>query len=157
MWAKFEPSFPGRLISLVFGVLYLLFWSAIFSFTSGVPFWIAATFVVVGAAAIFAVLAMFCMILVERNKGGRRFRLSSVLLVFIPQAVYLTAIHLLILPTEDRSPASWIYISAFCVLFVAISTAAILRCGEAIVWLLLFMVRRPKSKTMDQRGCVKVE
>ncbi len=126
-----------RIVSLIGGPAYLGLLSVVFSYLTNAPIGVTAV-VVVGCAAIVLVsIGLLCVRFAGRTEKDRRFRLATVLLLFVPFAVYLgaTRYFLLAIEGQELKPAMWIMLAVWCLLFMAITTVALLFFGEALVWL----------------------
>jgi Na+/phosphate symporter len=131
------PDLRSRINSLVLGGVYLALVTAMYQQLSGLSAFAAAASVLIGSAAIIAVIAVFCAKWVSRPARQRRVKLGTLFLLFIPASIYLALLSQIfqVLPKEMVLPR-WIVVSYF-VLFVALTTVVLLYFGEAVVWLLL--------------------
>jgi hypothetical protein len=93
--------------------------------------------VAVNAAIIIAVIAVFCVKLVNRRDASWRVQLSTLFLPFIPLAIYLSLFCRVLELVQRESGEKWRaefwpLIPLF-VIFVVITTAILLVFGEAVV------------------------
>jgi orotate phosphoribosyltransferase len=141
----------SRVMAIVLGSVYLLFVAGMFEGLSGITYPTAVAAVFVGAAVIMASLAALA-VRYSRSRGERRLSLSTVLLLFVPVAVYLTAfrwIYRELATPPSPVGAAWWFIGALLLALAVMTTVVLLWYAEAIVWFALRFVRWRRGEIVD--------
>lgn len=133
----------SRLLALLIGPWYLLMVSSIIHQATEAPAGIVLGLVLLGAAVIIAVLLVFGVKAYEQKGPVRQFRLSSLMLLILPFAIYLAAIRCV---TDKISAIQLnllyrLVIGIVCIGFMSLSTAILLWLADALMWLALGAVR----------------
>jgi hypothetical protein len=143
-------STGSRSVAVLAGTAYLVILAVLFSELSQVSFAFAGAFVFAGAAVIMICLGAFCLKFVLYG-GERRVSLNTVLLLFVPLAIYLTGIHWLFNSGGLPAPKAkeWLIIAPWLVIAVAFTTAILLWYAEALAWLALLYMRPRRALQGD--------
>jgi orotate phosphoribosyltransferase len=154
------PNVPLRILVLVVGTLVLYEFATLFASIHHVSVLAAGVWVVAGAVAIVASLAMFCERIFFRSVD-RRVRLSTLFLLFIPFAVYLTAIRSIVkLAGTPNTVELWIWSVILTLFALVILTALLLYYGEAWASLVLGVARLcgilPPSDAVSSKDYKKI-
>jgi hypothetical protein len=135
----------SRLLWLLGGTVYLTILVALYSRLTGWPIVLAAVAILLVAATIIVVIAIFCAKWVRHDGRRGQTKLSTLFLPFIPISIYLALYSQLLKAIRKEAPGDmaigpWITILPFAV-FVAFTTIVLLGYGEALAWLLIHIRR----------------
>ena len=131
----------------VCGAAYLAFISL------GLSQAVKASFLLVLAMVFITVMFEFALALVlaagwasETRRGQFQLRLSSIFLVVVIIAIYLSALRWIVTSdgsSENLTMSVWLAALIYSLVFIAVSLPFILFLGEAMLWLAVWLLRRP--------------
>jgi hypothetical protein len=82
----------------------------------------------------------------ETRRGHFQLRLSSIFLVVVIIAIYLSALRWIVTSdgsSENLTMSVWLAALIYSLVFIAVSLPFILFLGEAMLWLAVWLLRRP--------------
>jgi hypothetical protein len=147
-----EPQ-PRRLFAVLMGVAYMLFVAQVLHEVTKWSYRAAFGVTVIGCLIVMAALALLGVKAHKNRVASNRFTFSTVFLVSIPLSVYLAALHLLLrdVPPESQSVVLWLFVAAFSMVGMIISTTILLSLAEALVWLAVASLRWLPNKLPRRR------
>ena len=147
-----EPQ-PRRLFALLMGVAYMLFVAQVLHEVTKWSYSAAFGVTVIGSLIVMAALALLGVKAYKNKDVGNRFTFSTVFLASIPLSVYLAVLHLLLrdTPLESLHVVLWLFIAAFSVFGMIISTIVLMSFAESLVWLAVASLRWKPNKLSRHR------
>ena len=129
------------------GVAYLAFIS--FGLSQAVK----ASYLLVLALVFITIMVEFALVLMlaagwasQIRRGPFQLQLSSIFLIVVIIAIYLSALRWIVTAdasSENLSIFDWLGVLIYGLIFIAVSFPFVLFLGEAMLWLAVWLVRRP--------------
>ena len=114
---------------------------------------VKASYLLVFALVSITIMVEFTLALLlaagwaSKTRGGPfQLQLSSIFLVVVIIAIYLSALRWIVTATgssENLAISVWLVALIYGLVFIAVSLPFVLFLGEAMLWLTVFLVRRP--------------
>ena len=147
-----EPQTRGsRWSQFVFGCAYLVVMAGMFSSLSGRPFWLMLVAVFIGAAFCTSIVLVW-LIRWARKVASRlgQFSIASLLFTMLLVSIYFGIVRWLVVrwdvqraPLPSEGAWQFVYVAVLCFFLFLVAAPLMLRMAESLVWLAVWIIRRP--------------